>query len=87
MRLPLWTAERTGFVLLTLLLASDANAGSGMNSGVYNTSMMAVQRERQRKEIADYESARNSQKRPARDSRPFPDRHNQNQTRPLMNSN
>jgi hypothetical protein len=62
-------AELTGWALLALLLASDASAGSGMNSGVYNSSMMAVQRERQKMTTVDHESARNSQTRRVRGSR------------------
>ena len=38
-----------GYVLLTLQGTSAAHGGSGMNSGVNNTSMMAVMRERQEK--------------------------------------
>ena len=80
MRLPLCSAvELASLVILIMSLASDANAGSGRNSGVYSTSMMTVMRERQQKELADYESA----KRRASDRRPLPDRRDQNQTKPI----
>ncbi len=36
-------------ILLTLPAASATHGGGGMNGGVYNSSMMAVQRERQEK--------------------------------------
>ena len=50
MRLPLCAVGGLiGSALLALMLASAANAGSGMNSGVYNSSMMAVLRDRQGK--------------------------------------
>jgi hypothetical protein len=39
----------TGCALVALLPANAAHGGSGMNSGVYSSSMMAVQRERQEK--------------------------------------
>jgi hypothetical protein len=38
-----------GFSLFALEAASPAHGGSGMNSGVYNSSMMAVMRDRQEK--------------------------------------
>jgi hypothetical protein len=38
-----------GCALVALQPATAAHGGSGMNSGVYNSSMMAVQRERQEK--------------------------------------
>jgi hypothetical protein len=36
-----------GFAVLALQAASAAHGGSGMNSGVYSSSMMAVLRDRQ----------------------------------------
>jgi hypothetical protein len=42
-------ASLLGGALFALHAASAAHGGSGMNSGVYNSSMMAVQRERQEK--------------------------------------
>lgn len=38
-----------GFALLALQAVSAAHGGSGINSGVYNSSMMAVLRDRQEK--------------------------------------
>jgi len=50
MRLSLSVAGRLiGCALLALQATSDAYGSSGMSSGVYNSSMMAVQRERQEK--------------------------------------
>jgi hypothetical protein len=50
MRLPLFAATLLiGCTLYALPPENPAHAGSGMNSGVYNSSMMAVQRERQDK--------------------------------------
>jgi hypothetical protein len=50
MRLPLFAATLLiGCVLFALQSEKPAHAGSGMNSGVYNSSMMAVERERQDK--------------------------------------
>ena len=50
MRLPLSVAAGLiGSILLALQAAGAAHGGSGMNSGVYNSSMMAVLRERQEK--------------------------------------
>jgi hypothetical protein len=50
MRLSLFVAgSLIGLALLVLPAASAVHGGGGMNSGVYNSSMMAVMRERQEK--------------------------------------